>query len=42
MQRITRLSMLGLAALAGMSACKPESVIVTPAIPTAGVRFINA
>jgi len=42
MQRITRLSILGLAALAGMSACKPESVIVTPAIPTAGVRFINA
>ena len=42
MQRITRLSMLGLAALAGMSACKPESVIVTPAIPTAGVRFVNA
>ena len=42
MRRITRLSVLGLAATATMSACSPEQVIETPSVPTAGVRFINA
>lgn len=41
MRRIYQLSMLCFAAGAGF-ACKPESVIETEAIPTAGVRFINA
>lgn len=42
MRRIIRLSVLGLVAGLTMSACKPEEVIQTENIPTAGVRFINA
>ncbi len=42
MQRISRLSVLCLVAGAAMSACSPELVTVTPVVPTAGVRFINA
>lgn len=41
MRRIFNFSMLCLAA-AGVSACSPEEVVETQAIPTAGVRFINA
>jgi hypothetical protein len=41
MRRILQLSML--CVLAGVaSACKPEDVITSDKIPTAGVRFINA
>lgn len=42
MRRFIRLSVLGLAAGLTMSACAPEKTIVTTAIPSAGVRFINA
>jgi hypothetical protein len=42
MRRSIRLSVLCLAAGATMSACKPDTVINTPVVPTAGVRFINA
>ena len=42
MQRIFRLSVLGLAAGLTMSACIPDGTITTPATPSAGVRFINA
>jgi hypothetical protein len=42
MQRVSRLSVLLLAASATMSACSPEEVIQTPVVPTSGVRFINA
>lgn len=42
MRRSIRLSVLCLAAGATMSACKPDTVITTPTVPTAGVRFINA
>jgi hypothetical protein len=41
MRRIFQLSTFCLAA-GVVSACKPEEVITDPAIPTAGVRFINA
>jgi hypothetical protein len=41
MRRITQLSALCLAAGA-LSACSPDKVVQTDAIPTAGVRFINA
>ena len=41
MQRIVQLSVLCLAA-GLVSACNPDQVIETEAIPTAGVRFINA
>ena len=41
MRRILQLPMLGLAAGA-LFACKPEEVIETEQIPTAGIRFINA
>jgi hypothetical protein len=41
MRSITRLSILCLAA-GVVSACKPDEVIKTEDIPTAGVRFINA
>lgn len=41
MRRIFQLSTFCLAA-GVVSACKPEDTITTPAIPTAGVRFINA
>ena len=41
MRCITRLSVLCLAASVA-SACKPDEVIPTEAVPTAGVRFINA
>jgi hypothetical protein len=40
MQRIFRLSMLGIASV--LSACAPEAEVTSPIIPTAGVRFINA
>lgn len=42
MRRILRLTVIGLAVGSTMSACKPEEVIQTENIPTAGVRFINA
>ena len=43
MQRISRLSVLCLVAGAAMSACSSTDVVtVTPTVPTAGVRFINA
>ncbi len=42
MSRFIRLSVLGLAAGLTMSACQPEKTITTTAIPSAGVRFINA
>src|SRR5689334_2974820 len=41
MPRFTKLSVLFLAAGA-LAACKPDEVIPTEHIPTAGVRFINA
>lgn len=41
MRRIFQLSMLCLAAGVA-SACKPDQVITSPTIPSAGVRFINA
>jgi hypothetical protein len=41
MRRILKLSVLCLATVA-VSACKPDEVIQTENIPTAGVRFINA
>ena len=41
MRRIFQLSMLCLAAGVA-SACKPDQVLTSPAIPKAGVRFINA
>jgi len=41
MQRIVQLSVLCIAA-GLVSACNPDQVIETEAIPTAGVRFINA
>lgn len=41
MRRIFELSMLCLAA-GVVSACKPDEVLSSPAVPTAGVRFINA
>lgn len=41
MRRILQLSMLCLSA-GVVSACKPTDVETVPAIPTAGVRFINA
>jgi hypothetical protein len=41
MRRFLSFSVLCLAAGA-LSACKPETVVKTEAIPTAGVRFINA
>jgi hypothetical protein len=41
MQRLVQLSVLCLAA-GLVSACNPDQVIKTEAIPTAGVRFINA
>ena len=41
MRRISQLSMLCLAA-GVLSACKPDEVIETENIPTAGVRFIHA
>ena len=41
MRCITRLSVLCLAASV-LGACKPDEVIPTETIPTAGVRFINA
>lgn len=40
MRRIVHLSLFCLAAVVG--ACEPEQIIETRAIPTAGVRFINA
>ena len=40
MRRLLQLSALCLAA--GALACTPEEVVVTPDIPTAGVRFIHA
>lgn len=41
MRRISQFSMLCLAA-GVLNACKPEEVIPTEDIPTAGIRFINA
>lgn len=41
MQRIVQLAVLCLAASV-VSACNPDQIIETEAIPTAGVRFINA
>ncbi len=41
MRRFSQLSMLVLAAGA-INACKPEEVIITEDIPTAGVRFVHA
>lgn len=41
MRRISQFSMLCLAA-GVVSACRPEAVIPTEDIPTAGIRFINA
>jgi hypothetical protein len=42
MFRFTRLALLGSAAALALAACKPDEVIPTENIPTAGVRFINA
>lgn len=42
MRQMSRLSVLGLAAGLVLGACKPDAVIESPTIPTAGVRFINA
>ncbi len=42
MRRFFRVSVMCLIAGATMSACKPETTITTPTVPTAGVRFINA
>jgi hypothetical protein len=41
MQRIFRLSALALA-LGASTACRPETIIETEDIPTAGIRFVNA
>jgi len=41
MRRICHLSLL-LCAAAAVGACKPDEVVPTEVIPTAGVRFINA
>ena len=41
MRRIFQLSVLCIAAGIA-SACKPDQVISTPSVPTAGVRFLNA
>jgi hypothetical protein len=41
MRRILKLPVLGLA-VAASGACNPETIIETKAVPTAGVRFINA
>jgi hypothetical protein len=42
MHRFIRLSVMGLTAGVAMSACKPDTVILTPTPNVAGVRFINA
>jgi hypothetical protein len=42
MRRILRLSVTCLVAGAALSACRPDEVITTDTIPSAGVRFINA
>lgn len=42
MRHNSALSVLCLAAALAASACKPDEVITTPEIPTAGIRFINA
>jgi hypothetical protein len=42
MRRNSGLSALCLAAVLAVTACKPDEVIATPDIPTAGIRFINA
>lgn len=42
MRSILRLSVVAAAAAAALSACRPDEVITTPLVPTAGVRFINA
>jgi hypothetical protein len=41
MRRISRLAALALA-LGAATACRPEAVIQTEDIPTAGIRFVNA
>src|SRR5437763_2590326 len=41
MRRIHNLILAGLVGV-GVSACQPDTVINVPAVPTAGVRFINA
>lgn len=42
MRSILRLSVVAAAAAAALTACRPDEVITTPDVPTAGVRFINA
>jgi len=42
MQSFFRVSALCVLAVLSISACAPEQVTVTPVVPTAGVRFINA
>ena len=42
MRRRHLLSVLSLGAALAVTGCKPEEVIATPDIPTAGIRFINA
>lgn len=42
MQRIFRLTFVSLAACVAASACSSDALTLVPAVPTAGVRFINA
>lgn len=42
MRSVLRLPVMVAAAAAVLTACRPDEVIVTPVVPTAGVRFINA